>query len=429
MSKHKFINNVFTVAVGMIIAQGISVISSPILTRLYSAEAIGLLGVFTSLVSLLSQEVALTFPQAIVLGEDELETKRLINISFIITTFFSILTFFILVLFKQLIIDTFDLTEISNYLIFIPLSMFFLGNIQIGQQWLIKRKLFKEKSLIAICETSFINISKIGFGFISPIGAILIIIQSVGYMIYMIMLFSIGKLWKTIVAVFSEFETSEYLATWKKYADFPKYRAPESFVNALSENLPVILLSFFFGPASAGYFTMSKKILNLPTKIIGNAIGDVFYPRISESRQKKENFSNIFLKATLILAGVGILPLGLLFLFSPRVFPIILGTEWVIAGEYSRWMSLWVFCILISRPTIKILPVLNAQKFQLCFTVIKTSLSIFTFIIGSYVFNSALIAIKLYSVTLSMMFFVLIIITYNLSVKTQNGDRITNIKE
>src|SRR5699024_8453044 len=118
----------------------------------------------------------------------------------------------------------------------------------------------------------------------------------------------------------------------KKYYDFPAYRAPETFVNAISQGLPVLMLTAFFRPASAGFYTIGRSTLNIPGRLIGKAVGDVFYPRITEAVNYNENVTSIIKKATLLLILVGFLPFGLVILFGPYLFSLVFGSDWTVAG-------------------------------------------------------------------------------------------------
>lgn len=78
-----------------------------------------------------------------------------------------------------------------------------------------------------------------------------------------------------------------------KHKHFPIYRAPEVFINAVSQSLPVLMLTNFFGPVSAGFYSIGRSVLSMPSQLIGKSVGDVFYPRISEASNNGENVTNL----------------------------------------------------------------------------------------------------------------------------------------
>ena len=87
----------------------------------------------------------------------------------------------------------------------------------------------------------------------------------------------------------------------KRYRDFPLFRAPQVFLNAISQSLPVLMLTSFFGPAVAGFYSIGRTVLAIPSTLIGKSVGDVFYPRISEAAHNGENLTKLIKKATLSL--------------------------------------------------------------------------------------------------------------------------------
>src|SRR5690625_1256817 len=103
--KKKFVRNVFIVASGAVGAQALSLLLSPIITRLYGPEAFGVLGTFTALTKIVIPIAALTYPVAIVLPKSDNNAKSIIKLSFIITIFMSIISLIILLFFKETVIS------------------------------------------------------------------------------------------------------------------------------------------------------------------------------------------------------------------------------------------------------------------------------------------------------------------------------------
>src|SRR5690606_27771088 len=120
----------------------------------------------------------------------------------------------------------------------------------------------------------------------------------------------------------------------------------------------------------AGFYGLGRRILQLPSELIGKAVGDVFYPRISEAANNGENLTYLIRKSTLMLSVIGIFPFGIVILSGPWLFGFVFGMEWIKAGEYARWLAVWLYFGFINRPSVRALPVLNAQAFHLAYTFI-----------------------------------------------------------
>lgn len=409
-----FVKNVIVLTTGMVGAQMITMLFSPIITRLYGPVAYGIMGSFQAATQILIPIAALSMPIAIVLPKEEKEVKGIIQLSFYITILLSLLSFLVILLFRQQIVDSFQLNEISAYLYFIPIIIFFGGISQIYNQWLIREKKFNISAKANFGDKLLINSGKLFSGFINPSASILVFFTSLTYGIHSLLIYLFTKK-RIIKDAFNEKVSIKKIL--KKYKDFPLFRAPEVFINAISGNLPILLLTSFFGPAAAGFFTIGLSVLGIPSQLIGKSIGDVFYPRISEGVNNKENSTTMILKATLILAGIGIIPFGLVILFGPQLFSIVFGDSWFRAGEYGRWIAIWYYVAFMNRPSVMALPVLNAQKFHLFYTILMLVVRIIALYIGFIVYENDLVAIALFGLSGALLNIGLIFITILISKK------------
>ena len=206
----------------------------------------------------------------------------------------------------------------------------------------------------------------------------------------------------------------------KKYKDFPKFRAPQVLVNAITQSFPVLLLTSFFGPTAAGFYSISRTALSAPAVLIGQSVGDVFYPRISEAANNGEELRPLIKKATLILALIGIIPFGTVIICGPWLFSFVFGADWKEAGEYARWIAIWTFFMFINQPSVRALPLLSAQAFHLKFTVINLIIRASVLAAGYYFFNSDIISIALFGITGAILNIILVLITLH---KSKNFDK------
>lgn len=412
---NSFVRNVIILASGTIAAQALNFILSPIITRLYGPEAYGLMGTFMSMVTIITPIAALTYPIAIVLPKSDYVAKGIVRLSLYVTAGISGITLLVLLFFKDLIVNTFHLEEISPFLYLIPFVICSAGILQVIEQWLIRTKQFKITAKAVFLQAFLTNGGKVGIGFFHPTSTVLIILSALsnGLKALLLILFTKGKNKKgsdekAVIKV-----SIKQLA--REYRDFPIFRAPESFLHAFTHGLPTLLLSSFFGPVSAGFYSIARTVLHLPTLLIGKSVGDVFYPRISEATHNEENLTSLIKKATISLALVGFIPFGLIFAFGPWLFGFVFGNEWVMAGEYARWLSIGIFFGFMKSPCIRALPVMSAQVFHFAFSVINMIIQIGSLIIGYYLFTSDLIAIAFFGISGAILNLGLIIVTLNIS--------------
>lgn len=417
--KKSFVNDIVTLTFGTAAAQIVNFLVTPFITRIYGPEAYGLMGSFIAIVNVISPIAAMTFPIAIVLPRSEMIARGIGKISLLITMVFTIVSAIIIYLFHQQITVLFNLTEISSFLILIPIVVFFSGTLQILEQWYIRTRRFDSLSKTTFLHALLINSSKIGIGWFRPTASILIILTALsnGIKTFLLLLFTSKK---DSIYLKGSLKNISYKKIVHEYKDFPLFRAPEVLINALSASLPVLLLNSLFGASSAGFYSLGKSVLSLPSALISKSVGDVFYPRISETVNEGKDVTDTIKKATFYLALVGLLPFGLIVIFGPWIFELVFGTEWIVAGEYARWIAFSSYFIFLNKPSVVTLPVISGQKMQLVFTILSLILRTGVLILSYYISTDDLITIIAYSITNAILNVMLIMMTFKKSEKFNN---------
>lgn len=397
--KNKFIRNVAVVVSGTAGAQAISMAFSPIVTRLYGPQTFGLMGMFMAIVDVVTPIAALAYPIAIVLPKGDREAQGIAYLSAYLSLGIACIVTLALLIAGDWLVRMFKIQEISSFLLLIPLAMLFAVFLQIMVQWIIRKKQFGITARVTVFQAFIINIAKTGLGLFNPVAAGLIILSVLGSAIQACMLFiGVKNVEESIPNGRPRYSCAELWALAKKYYDFPLYQTPQVFLNAISQSLPVLMLAFFFGPTSAGFYVLCKKLLSVPLQLIGKSVGDVFYPKIAEAAHNQENLSRLLVKATLILAGAGFFPFSFVIAFGPWVFQLVFGVEWIIAGEYARWLALWMFFVFLNSPSVKTVIVLKKQHLAIIINIVSLILRVLAIFLGSWWLNSHLAAVALYSV-------------------------------
>ncbi|WP_164667645.1 lipopolysaccharide biosynthesis protein [Virgibacillus doumboii] len=415
--KKPFVRNVIIMASGTAAAQVISLVITPIITRLYGPEAYGLMGVFMAIIQTVAPIAALTYPIAVVLPEQDNDARKLMRLSLYIAIGIAAASGSVLLLVNDFIIQLFQLGDIAPFLLLIPFVILFSALMQVAEQWLIRTKQFGINAKASFLQALIIQGSKAGIGFFHPTATVLVVLTALGNGVKALIMMLFTKRSHN-----EENEsTKSFRELMKKYRDFPIYRAPQVFINGISQNIPVLFLSAAFGPASAGFYTIGRTVLSLPVQLIGKAVGDVFYPRITEAGNNNENLTGLIMKATLALGTIGIIPFGTIIVFGPWLFSFVFGSDWITAGEYARWMSLWVFFMFINQPSINALPVLAAQAFHLKYTIVTIIIRTGALLAGFYFFADDVTAVAFFSIAAALLSMGLILGTLQISKKVGRG--------
>lgn len=395
--KGNFVRNILIVASGTAGAQLIAMLAAPVITRLYGPESFGQLGIFTAVISILAPVAALTYPNAIVLPKSDNNAARLVKLSILIASVFSLLLFVLLFLLGGPILEFFKLTIIEKYILLVPFALLFFSLYQVIQQWLIRQQQFKLTAKTAFLQSLFINSAQMGIGLYNPVATVLIVISTASHFLYSLMLY-VG--YKKSNVTFNNEKLEPDLSIrelFLKYRDFPIYRSPQVLINTISQSFPVIIIATFFGPVSAGFYTLAKTIMGIPSNLLGKSVSDVFYPKINQAFNDKQDVLSHLKRATKVLAIAGLVPFSVVILFGPLLFGFVFGSEWEVAGEYARWLAFWFYSMLCTTLCATILPVVDGQKFHLNFTILKTVLRVASVYAGYYMFKDELNTIIFYS--------------------------------
>lgn len=409
LKNSKFVKNVLVVMTGTALAQIITFALMPIVTRIYGPEPIGVLGTFTAVTSILSPLVALTYPIAVVLPKSDKKARSVVKLALSITTLNGLFFIAIMFLFNEMIIELFNLHTISSYVYLIPIFLFLTGLLQVMEQWIIRTKHFALKAKTAVLQSLFINGSKIGVGLFYPLSASLIIIQTAGLLFRTSLMFFMSD--KTVLNRTEKHTIVDLKSAALEHRDFPKYRAPQAFINAMSQGLPVLMFAIFFGSAIAGFYSLGRQALNVPVSLVGKAVQDVFYPKVNEFSNDKRSITPIVWKAVAGLFALGIIPFGFIIIFGPWVFSFIFGQEWYTAGEYARWIAFVSLAMLMTRPIIATIPVINIQRTFLFVEIVGTIGKVLALVLGIYLFEEPIYAVASFSIASVMMYVYLTIHT------------------
>lgn len=390
----KLVKSILVMVSGTAGAQALTIAFTPLVTRLYSPEAIGELGAFVALLNVLLPLAALTLPAAIVLPRRDETAVRLMQLCLSATVALAVAVFITVALFHPRIAGGLNFTSPSEYLLLLPVAMLFAGAYQVLQQWLIRRGQFKRIARVAILQSFLVNGSKVGAGLLAPFALTLIIIQTLGQAFFVLLLSryrppqGLAKKARLKVA---------FNTLLRKFRQFPLFQMPQQALNAVSISLPVLLLTSLFSPAVAGWYTLSRTIMSAPSVMLGRAVGDVYYPRLAQLHQSGRSLTAPLVKGTLALLALGVVPFGVVVVWGPQLFALAFGQQWQTAGEMAQWLALWVWVMFANPPALKAIMVLHKQHLALIINVITLTLRITALVAAAKLYNSMLLAVAGYA--------------------------------
>lgn len=394
--KGDFLKNLSMVMSGTVVAQIITLMIAPVLTRLYSAEAMGIFSLYTSIVGVLTVFAAMRYELAIVLPSDEDEAAGLFKLACWTVLGVSLATLLVVLTAGDAICEALGVPELKQWLLWIAFTVLITGWYQNLNYLSTREGRFKRLSVSQVFRSGTTSLSQLGAGAGGMASAGLIGGQLAGQSIATAVL---G--YQTLRTLGREKREKHGWLRLKqlarKYSEFPKYSTPQALLNALSQNMPVFLLATYYGAEIVGLYAISLRLLQLPVSLVSQSVRQVFLQQASAASADAQRVPAMFRKLTLSLAAVAIVPAVILAVFGPDIFQAVLGKEWNEAGQYARWMILWLFFLFVNPPAIVLTTVYRMQRMLLIFECALLAFRFGALYIGGK-YLSALDCIALYSI-------------------------------
>jgi O-antigen/teichoic acid export membrane protein len=389
--KSEFSRNVLTLMTGTTIAQAMTFLASPLLTRLYTTEEFGILGLYVAMVAILSSIAGGRYEFAIILPKREEDALNIFALSFLLSLVFVIFLSLIIILFHDSITKMFS-TDIGIWLYFVPLSVWITALLSFLTLFNNREKNYKDIASSTVIRSSILVLIQLIVGFFKGDVVGLISGQIVSSF------FANLKLLKHFIKNDSsllKITRAEILKMAQRYHKFPLYQMPHALLNSFATQMPILLFSIFFVASVVGLYALATRILFAPLMIIANANAKVYNQSLTEVYNNNEDAYRFSINFLVSLFKKIIVPFLLIVLFAPQLFAFVFGLEWREAGVYTQILSPYILLNVMVSSVAFIAFLLEQQKKSLIISIIHMLLTGTAILVGVY-FESIYLALILY---------------------------------
>lgn len=388
----RFTKNVSTLIAGNLAAQFISVLTLPVLTRLFTASDFGAFATVTSVIAIIGSISSLRYELAIPLPFSDKKAFNIFVISFITLIIISTLLF-------CLISIIFTLRVAEQFLEPISLIWFvFFGVILFGANNILTYSVIRGGDASILAKVLFLS-ELIKF----PIQIVMFKQGAFGLLMASLIgtLFSVVFLTKISVGDKTSCYRSVTRNSIKKialeYSKFPKYSTLVGLVNIAGQHLPNVLIMYLYGPAEAGFFFFANKILNVLNSVSGVAIRQSFLIEAIE-KDRKDNLYSEVKRAVRVLVVILVLPALTVIAIGEEIIVFIFGASWEVSGEIIPVVMLIIASQFITSPVSQVFAIKDKIKESLVLHIILTTFKLTGIMVGYSVFNSFFVSVSLYSI-------------------------------
>lgn len=334
--------SILTLIYGTAGAQLLAILALPILGRMYAPADFALNGVCIALVLTGAYAVNGGYDMALMLPKTHSDALALARRgTWLSDRIVAGVLLLALALWPLLPWQHITVSELQGWHLCIPVALWLEGRIQplnmLLNRFMDYRTLARMRMIRALC-TAWLPVA---LGLWQPHHIMLM----AGYMLGQVLALAVG--YRRLRAHTEGITPSDAAASHQAYGDFPRYGVISNWLNMTAKQLPMLLLPSLAGVSAAGLFERCQKVLMLPVGTLAMPVGEVYY---REGSVAETGLRGLTIRTMLQLLAVVALPAWALVTFGPQLFYWVLGPEWLVAGEYARWLAPWMVLLFVTAP-------------------------------------------------------------------------------
>lgn len=300
-------------AAGIAGGQGVVILSTPYLARLYNAHEFGVYAGVVAVATVIATVSSLRFDVAIPAVADR-DVLPLFRVALVLPAIISVLIVAAVGIFPSEKVAAFG---VAPTLIGVVAAVAMIqGSVAACQSLLIRRGQFVHGAILRVMQP---------LGFVVVAGLSLSNLPSAllaGWILaLMIALFLIrGQL--------LPFNWVAAIAAAKHAWRYPAFSAPMALLDTLSLALPVLFIVEAYGSQAAGNYSQVQRLVAAPLLLLGAATSQVFLKHAGDMYRRGEGLQTIMYRVVSALASMGVILIGLVWMLGEPLMKLLLGNGW-----------------------------------------------------------------------------------------------------
>ena len=411
LPRGRFARSVTVLAGGTALGQAITVLVSPILTRLYSPEDFGVFGVYASMLGIITVVASLRYEYAVPLPEDDKTAANVLALCFMLLVGMTLIAWFVIQALGRKIVTWANAPELERYLWLLPLGMLGAGAYQVLNYWAVRKRDFSRIARTRIGRGVARAALQVGMGLVrsGPLGLLLgqLVGETAGSA-------SLGlAAWRQDRVSFKAVSLQGMCQAGTRYKRFPLFSGWGSLLDALGLQVPQLLFAAFYGAEVAGWFALGQRVIATPLNIVVDSVAQVYFGEAARLPQgDPESMRWLFLRLTCRLALIGGIPIAIICALAPWFFSFVFGSAWRTAGQYVQILGVMFAMRFAVASLSHSLNILERQDLFLAWEGTRLVLVVGALLLGRVLGLPHVNAVVVYSLSMSIGYLLLWGITW-----------------
>lgn len=364
------------------ISQVLVLAASPVLTRIYTPEDFGVLAVFTAFLGILGGFSCMRYEQALPLAEDETEAANIAVLCGAILCAIVLSFCAFLLAFGNDLAKWLGSPALKPYIWLLPVGVFAAGMAQTSRLWAIRAKEFKRLASAGVVSSITLLTIQLGFGILRLGPAGLIFGRMGGTICNSLVLWPL--LQKDVRPLLPQVRLRSVAEAARKHRQFPLFFSASAGLNSFGQEMPIIFLSLFFGPAITGLYALTRRTLSLPMLLVGGQLRKVFYAYAADEKRGGD-LQGLTRSVFVTLVQIALPAAIILGVSAPELFDFVFGEQWHESGVYAQWLCPWLFIVFICAPLTRIPIIFEKQGKELIFQIVLLAMRALALVVGGMV--------------------------------------------
>ena len=384
---HKIRNNRFVAATlkvgsGQLISQIISVITVPILSRIYADTAYGDTAFITSTASIVINLATFGLSSAIMKPEKLEDAKKVFTTAFLLNATAATMLVMVCLIFQRqfslfVISEDYSTALLLMWLYIIAFATNTLMTVYMNKQGKYNKLFFNPIIGAGAQVLLAIPLGLLGFGY-------------KGFLITYIISNTVANahmMWKNN-PFYKGYQLRHLLEVTKSYKDYILYQCPSNFISTSAIEYPTQYLGRCFTTQQLGGYSLCVRVMKYPIRLIASPISTVYFRTATEYHREGKNLAAFTYKMISRIFLISAVPVAVFIMTSKPLFAFVLGESWREAGALAGFLVIQYVIMFCSQTTSYCRVSLGRQKVNLVVTSVNLVISIGSCVAGYTLFHS-----------------------------------------